>query len=94
MKNKAEIVAKICEEIDRATVKFPLWPDDPLHALAVVQEEIGELQKEILQSCYEPTKSNAFTVEKEAIQTAAMAIRFLMSLDDYVYLPGQQHAQE
>ena len=33
----------ICAEVDRATEKFPLWPDDPLHALAVLGEEYGEL---------------------------------------------------
>lgn len=29
----------------------------------------------------------------EAMQTAAMALRLAMSLDRYVYRPGEQHAQ-
>ena len=31
----------IYEELDRAIAKFPTWPTDPLHALAVLGEEFG-----------------------------------------------------
>lgn len=77
----------------RATNKFRTWPTDPLHALAVLQEEVGELTKEVVQLTYEPHKSTLEAVRREAVQTAAMALRFLMSLDRYTFLAGQQHSQ-
>lgn len=81
-------------ELDRALRKFPTWPTDPLHALAVLGEEFGELTKDVLQMTYEPGKTNAENVRMEAIQTAAMALRFVASLDDYIYKAGEQHRQE
>lgn len=81
-------------EVAKATNKFPTWPTDPIHAAAVLHEEVGELAKAVLQCTYEPHKSNRHEVRKEAIQTAAMALRFLMSLDLYEYKPGTQHKQD
>lgn len=37
--------------------------------------------------------SAAENVRKEAIQTAAMALRFVASLDEYIYKAGEQHRQ-
>ena len=91
--DKNEIIEVVKAEIEKATKKFPTWPTDPLHALAVVAEEMGEVQKEILQFTYEPWKSTKENIEKEAIQLAAMSIRFLMSLNEYKYAPCVQHNQ-
>jgi NTP pyrophosphatase (non-canonical NTP hydrolase) len=88
------IVEEIFAELERATKKFPTWPTDPLHAIGVLGEEYGELNKEVLQLVYEPQKSSKEEVRKEAIQTAAMAIRFAMSLDKYQYMKGPQHQQD
>lgn len=87
------VIDQVMAEVERATVKFPTWPTDPLHALAVLGEEFGELTKEALQLTYEPHKTNKEKVRAEAIQTAAMALRFAMSLDKYIYKPGVQHPQ-
>jgi hypothetical protein len=87
------IINEISAELTRATVKFPTWPTDPLHAVAVLGEEFGELTKAALQLTYEPHKTSAAEVRMEAIQTAAMALRFAMSLDAYHYQPGDQHKQ-
>lgn len=84
---------EVCAEVDRATEKFPTWPTDALHAVGVVAGEIGELQKEVMQLTYEPYKSTPETVRKEAVQLAAMSLRFLMSLDRYAYDPRPQHSQ-
>jgi hypothetical protein len=89
----SSVIAEISAEIERATAKFPTWPTDPIHAFAVVGEEFGETQKEVLQLTYEPHKSSKEAVRKEAIQLAAMSIRFLMSLDRYKYTPLTQHSQ-
>lgn len=88
------VVGDVFSELDRATAKFPTWPTDPLHALAVLGEEVGELNKAMLQLVYEPHKTSADEVRTEAIQAAAMALRLAMSLDRYEYRPGPQHEQE
>lgn len=80
-------------EVQRATSKFPTWPTDPLHALSVVGEEFGELTKAVVQQTYEPHKNAPGELRKEAIQTAAMALRFVMSLDAYEVAPAPQHPQ-
>lgn len=85
--------ADIAAEKARATRKFPLWPTDPLHAFAIVQEEAGEVQKAILQSCYEPHKSDMGSVYHEAIQLGVMVERFLESFEAYEVKEGKQHAQ-
>jgi len=88
-----DVIQEVINEVQRATEKFPTWPTDPIHAMAVLGEEYGELNKAILQSVYEPHKSNLKDVRDEAVQTAAMAIRFLMSLDKYQYIKDKQHHQ-
>lgn len=83
----------IRREVERATAKFPTWPDDPLHAVAVVGEEAGELTKAVLQAVYEPHKSGPVEAFDEAVQTAAMAVRFIMSHGRYRWAGGPQHTQ-
>jgi len=83
----------ILAELRRAVAKFPTWPTDPLHALAVLGEEFGETTKAAVQAMYEPHKATPADVRAEAIQTAAMAIRFLISLDAYCWDRGPQHHQ-
>ena len=91
--NLHELVLRVLTEVEKATNKFPTWPTDPLHALAVLGEEFGELNKEVLQMCYEPWKTSHADIETEAIQTAAMSLRFLLSLKTYRYRPREQHSQ-
>lgn len=90
----ADVLSAVWTELSAALQKFPSWPTDPLHAVAVIGEEFGELTKDVLQMAYEPGKTNAENVRKEAIQTAAMALRFVASLDAYIYKAGEQHRQE
>jgi hypothetical protein len=89
-----EEVQAVLSEVERATRKFPTWPTDPLHALAVLGEEFGELTKDMLQLTYEPHKTSAEAVRAEAIQTAAMALRLVMSLERYEYARSPQHSQD
>lgn len=79
--------------LERARAKHPVWPTDPIHAAAVIAEEIGELQREVLQLTYEPTKGDPDRVRQEALDLAAAALRFLISLDAYQFTPGPQHQQ-
>lgn len=80
-------------EVARALRKFPEWPTDPLHAVAVLNEEVGELNKALLQRAYEPHKSSAADVRAEAIQVVTVALRFLASIDRYEHAQCEQHRQ-
>lgn len=85
---------EVMAELQRATAKFPTWPTDPLHALAVLGEEFGELTKAMIQYTYEKHKGvTRQEIRDEAIQTAAMALRLAMSLPQYDYAPAPQHKQ-
>jgi NTP pyrophosphatase (non-canonical NTP hydrolase) len=75
----------VAKELVKAEAKHPEWPADPLHAIAIIGEEFGELTQAVLQVTYEPGKSLITDVQREAVQTAAMALRFLQSMDAYVY---------
>jgi len=88
-----KLCKEVVEEMTNAINKFPTWPSDPLHALAVVGEEFGELSKEVLQFTYEPEKSDLDSIKKEAVQTVVVALRFLHSLDSYTYARSTQHSQ-
>ena len=83
----------VMDEVGRATRKFPTWPTDPLHAVAVLGEEFGELTKAVLQTVYEPHKVDEGELRTEAVQTAAMALRFLASMGRYKFAPCGQHVQ-
>lgn len=93
-RSQGTVLDEVMAEVARATRKFPTWPTDPLHALAVLGEEFGELTKAMVQFTYEPHKTTRMEVREEAIQTAAMALRLAMSLPEYDYCPARQHAQE
>lgn len=84
---KQEIVLEVLKEVRKAKLKFPMWPSDPLHAKAILDEESGELTRAMLQYIYEPNskKSSLHDIKEEAIQTAAMALRFLEGLHQYKY---------
>ena len=72
----------IDHELENALQKFPSFPCDPLHAIAVVNEESGEATKDALQWCYEPHKNKgAETLKAELIQTAAMCVRMICGLE-------------
>lgn len=68
------------QELAKATAKFPTWPVRGIDAAAIVAEECGELQQAALQATYEGGSVEA--VRKEAVQTVAMAMQFLLNLPD------------
>lgn len=79
------IISEITNELNRAEKKFPSWPNDIIHASAIVAEESGELTRSALQFQYEG--GSIEDARTEAIQTAAMAIRFLKNIDEYKLFP-------
>ncbi len=83
-------IIAIVMELQSATEKHPGWPTDGLYrpvtnlnqlggyvaAAAIVSEESGELIRAALQHEYEG--GQYYAMHKEAIQTGAMALRFLI----------------
>lgn len=91
MSNVENIVLKVIEELESSTEKFPEWPKDPFHALMIVGEEAGEINQGLLEYIYEPEKGiTKEDLENEAIQTAAMAIKFAMGIDFYDFKESEQ----
>lgn len=79
--NEEVIINQIMRELGRAEIKFPQWPEDIIHADAIINEEKGELTRAVIQYSYEI--GDLEEIRKEAIQTAAMCIRFLKRIDTY-----------
>lgn len=75
-------------ELEAAERKFPGWPTDPVHAAAVLQEEAGELVRASLQFTYKNGDLSA--MRREAVQTGAMALRFLLNLTVMKSRPSDQ----
>ncbi len=73
-------------ELERAESKHPDWPTDIIHAAAIVGEESGELTRAALQWTYED--GHIDETQKEAIQVAVTAIRFLSGLGNYKFSPN------
>ena len=88
------VLREIQEEVERAMRKFPQWPTDPIHAATVIAEECGELQKAVLEAVYEPHKGSRHNIRTEAVQTAAMCLRFLSSMGAYEWFNSAQHPQD
>ena len=88
------ILTDIRAEVARAKVKFTRWPSDPIHAAAIIAEECGEIQKAVLEAVYEPHKGSRKNIRKEAIQAAAMCVRFIESLDVYEWYLSKMHIQK
>lgn len=75
-----EFCYQIVEELARARKKFP--KQDVWITLAALTEEVGELNKAILEFTHEKDKGVTLKdIRKEAVQTCVMAMRVI--LDTY-----------
>ncbi len=83
--NQVLLMNEITDEVKRAERLYPVWPapgrrGDHVWAAAILCEEAGEVLKAAL-NWQVHGKGNVESMREEAIQTAAMAIRFLLNLD-------------
>lgn len=69
----------ISKELLSAEKKFPCFPADAIHAASIVAEESGELVRASLQYTYE--KGSPVPLLREAVQTGAMALRFILNFE-------------
>ena len=78
MNNYTIIEMAIRQEYTRATSTYPRFHSGH-EGLAVIMEEFDELKQEVYKK---PAKVDKELMRKEAIQVAAMAIRFIMDICD------------
>jgi hypothetical protein len=72
------IAEEACQELKRATAKFGMFASSH-EGYAVIKEEFDELWDEIKKQYDVRTREN---MRKEALQVAAMAMRFVMDICD------------
>ena len=72
----APIVSDICEELQKAMIKYPLFTS-PYQGYAVILEELDELWDEV-----KKRKPDVKNMRAEAVQVAAMAMKFIISMEN------------
>jgi len=81
-------LTRIVQEWKRASLLHPAWPDDVIHAAAILCEEAGETLQGALDITYKAKTQDereegwAHIVD-EAIQAGAMALRILIGMGGY-----------
>ena len=77
---ESEIIGEVLDELLRAETKYPDWPADLIHQVAIMQEESGEAIRAALNHVYhgEPLAD----VREELVQTAAMCLRCLKNMGE------------
>lgn len=75
----ADAVKEMLDELEHAEAAHPDWPTEPLHAGAILAEEAGECLRDCVS--YDETGREVLlaSMSQEAVQTGAMAIRFLIN---------------
>lgn len=81
-------VTLICNELEWAEAQHPVFPTDPIHAVAIMEEESGEAIRAALQFVYEDGSIEA--LKKEIIQTGAMSLRCLINLHNFKIVKAAQ----
>jgi NTP pyrophosphatase (non-canonical NTP hydrolase) len=76
-----DIVGEILKELERAESIHPEWPSDPIYAASIMMEEAGEVVKAVNDAVEKG--SDTEDCKTEAIQAAAMCIRFLKNFETY-----------
>ena len=83
MKNE-QVIDDIFKELKKAEEKHPGWPADFFEGHAIISEEVGELAQAIIDHKYKGQGLCLYSlnrIREEAIQVAAMGIRFLLNFE-------------
>ena len=75
-----QCLVAIAGELESVEEEHPYWPDDPVQAAALVAEKAGDLLA--ASSCHDyQSATGKKRILKEAIQTGAMALKFMLTAD-------------
>ena len=77
------LVHEILCELKRAESIHPVWPNDPIYAAAIIGEEAGEVIKAVNNAVTGKKDGKDSDYRTEAVQCAAMCLRFLKNLDNF-----------
>lgn len=79
-------VSAVLKELLRAKMQHHGWPSDPIHAVNIITEEVGELATDANDFYWRggPDEKRS-GMRNEAVQVGAMALRFLLHLDEYSF---------
>lgn len=75
---KDKAIEMILTELRLAEEKHPCWPDDIVHAAAILAEETGEVVKDALDVHY--VGKSIENLKIELAQVGAMAVRMLINI--------------
>ena len=81
------LIGDILNELSRAETIHPKWPSDPVHAAAILADDAGEVVKAVNDVAMDHKRDS--NCKTEAIQCAAMCLRFLKNLDKYEWRIGE-----
>ena len=81
MRNRKEVIQVVMRELERVEIQHPIWPNDPIHVVGIIEEEVGEAMREAINLIYFRESADRDRLQKELVQTAAMAIRALINID-------------
>ena len=73
-----DVIELIFLELELAERKHPGWPDDKIHAVAIMAEESGEAVKAAIDATF--SNGSIADLKRELAQTGAMCIRALKHL--------------
>lgn len=76
------LLVAIIDELIAAEDQYPNWPTNLVEQAAIVIEEAGELLQAANNIHHSQKDSTAHDLRREAVQTAAMAIRFALNIDN------------
>lgn len=87
-----KIVIEVLAELERAETIHQNYPTNTFKALAIWQEEIGEVTKALLD--FEDKGASPEDIKTEAIQAIAMGFRFLKNLREAEFATDKQLLSE
>lgn len=73
-----KIMLDVFAELDRARSLHPVWPNDTIHATAIMLEEAGEVLRAANNLVWGHKGGTVEDVRKEVIETMAMCLRLLV----------------
>lgn len=83
----------VLNEVNRARAKYPSWPDNIVMAAAIASEESGEVVRSCNSFHWQQGDDSPADIMNEAIQAAAMWIRFLVD-SPLMYWEHKHQAEE
>jgi hypothetical protein len=80
MVKNEQVIGAVFDELRRAEELHPGWPENVFEQMAIIGEEFGEMQQAAIDFKYHRGRQRR--LYEEAVQVAAMSLRFLFNYKD------------